>query len=107
MTAAPATDRARPTSAVGDPWTRANQLAVLAALGEVTDALARHAGAELPLRPREAAAPEAPSALDVVADAFGLSPFERAVLLLCAGVELDAGHAALCGGAPTFGLALA
>jgi hypothetical protein len=31
-----------------------------------------------------------------VTEAFGLSPFERDVLLLCAGVELDARLAALC-----------
>lgn len=57
----------------------------------------------------------APSALDSLCDAFGLSMFERDVLLLCAGVELDAGFAALRAGAqgnsqrihPTFSLALA
>ena len=46
---------------------------------------------------------------------FGLSAFERDVLLLCAGMELDARFAALCARAqdhtgrpfPTFGLALA
>jgi hypothetical protein len=46
---------------------------------------------------------------------FGLSPFERDVLLLCAGMELDATFAPLCARAqvdsrreyPTFGLALA
>ena len=47
--------------------------------------------------------------------AFGLSPFERDVVLLCAGVELDASFGAACAAAhgdprrtqPTFGLALA
>ncbi|HEX3151324.1 MAG TPA: ATP-binding protein [Gemmataceae bacterium] len=46
---------------------------------------------------------------------FGLSPFERALVVLCAGVELDASFAGLCGAAqrdsarpyPTFSLALA
>jgi hypothetical protein len=43
---------------------------------------------------------------------FGLTPFERDVLLLCAGAELDAGCAALIsrlqeGAPPTFSLALA
>jgi hypothetical protein len=50
-----------------------------------------------------------------LAEAFGLTPFERSVLLLCAGVELAPDLAALCAahpaGAgrayPTFGLALA
>ncbi len=54
-------------------------------------------------------------ALDSLCDAFGLSPFERDVLLLCAGVELDSGFAQLCAEAqrnpqrtyPTFSLALA
>jgi hypothetical protein len=58
-----------------------------------------------------------PPAIDTVAEAFGLSPFERAVLLLCAGVEMDGKLAATCaalaavggnaGAAVTFGLALA
>jgi len=95
-------------AAPGESWTTANQLAVLAALAEVTGILARHAGVEAPERPRDPTPPtDEPSALDVVTGAFGLSPFERDILLLCAGVELDAGHAALCGSAPTFGLALA
>jgi hypothetical protein len=57
----------------------------------------------------------APPALDSLCDAFGLSPFERDVLLLCAGIELDSSFAALCAAAgrnsqrafPTFALALA
>jgi hypothetical protein len=57
---------------------------------------------------------EAP-AIDTLAHAFGLSAFERDVLLLCAGPELDARFAALIGAAhgdprrtnPTFALALA
>ena len=89
-------------------WTRTNQLAVVGELAEVTDALARHAGVErVAPRPREPAQVEGGSALDVVTEAFGLTPFERSILLLCAGVELDAEHASLCPGGPTFGLALA
>lgn len=54
--------------------------------------------------------PAAP--LEFLVDTFRLSPFEREVLLLCAGVELDAGFRELVrrvGGdtAPTFGFALA
>ncbi len=49
--------------------------------------------------------------LDQVCTTFGLSDFERDVLLLCAGMELDSAFAAAvadAGGlAPTFGLALA
>ncbi len=72
----------------GDPWSAADAIA-------------------------EAMAP-AP-ALEQLRHAFGLSPFERDVLLLCAGVEFDGGFAALCGEVqgdarrcyPTFSLALA
>lgn len=53
-------------------------------------------------------------ALLLLADRFGLSPFERDVLLLCAALELDTGIASLCNLAqgsvnrayPTFALAL-
>ena len=59
---------------------------------------------------RAADAPEASSgqapALDRLSTVFGLSPFERDVLLLCAGVELDSAFAEIIG-EPTFGLALA
>jgi ATP-dependent 26S proteasome regulatory subunit len=56
-----------------------------------------------------------PAALQRLCDIFGLSPFERDTLLLCAGIELDGGFAALCANTqgdaarpwPTFGLALA
>ena len=41
----------------------------------------------------------APSALDSLCAAFGLSPFERDVLLLCAGMELDSAFAPLCAAA--------
>jgi hypothetical protein len=52
-----------------------------------------------------------PAAIDLVAEAFGLSRFERALLLLCAGVEMNAKIAAACAAATgrasaTFGLAL-
>jgi SpoVK/Ycf46/Vps4 family AAA+-type ATPase len=56
-----------------------------------------------------------PSALDMICAAFNLSPFERDILLLCAGIELDATFPTLCAAAqgdplrtyPTFSLALA
>jgi hypothetical protein len=55
------------------------------------------------------------AALDNLCAAFGLSPFERDILLLCAGIELDSTFAAQCAAAqgdsrriyPTFSLALA
>jgi hypothetical protein len=54
-------------------------------------------------------------ALEILCRAFGLSSFERSILLLCAGVELYGDFARLCAEAqansnaayPTFGLALA
>lgn len=58
---------------------------------------------------------ERQAALDMVCDLFRLSPFERDVLLLCAGMDLEASIGPLCAAAqgdpqrsyPTFSLALA
>jgi ATPase family associated with various cellular activities (AAA) len=58
---------------------------------------------------------EPASAIDQLAETFGLTSFERDVLLLCAGVEMDSALAEKCASvqgsqqrlAPTFGLALA
>jgi hypothetical protein len=90
-------------------WADGNQRHLVAAIADVRVALERQhdvqpternaSGRPGPLSP--------PPALDRVTEAFGLSGFERAVLVLCAGVELDAGVASLCGSGPTFGLALA
>jgi hypothetical protein len=50
---------------------------------------------------------EAPPAIDVLSRLFGLSYFERHLLLLCAGIEIDSGiAAAVPGGVMTFGVAL-
>ncbi len=86
-------------------------------------ALERHAGqddgaGEDELRRELTQAAEvlpATSALDALSEAFGLSPFERDVVLLSAGVELDSSFASACAAAqddprrayPTFSLALA
>lgn len=96
-------------------WTEANQAFLV---GEFNRLKAR-----LGLKPNERteeAAPvppvlESPAAIDWVSGAFGLSVFERDILLLCAGVEMDTRLAALCAeanGSPqrsyaTFGLAMA
>jgi len=56
-----------------------------------------------------------PPALEMLCVAFGLSPFERDMLLMCAGMELNSSFASLCAAAqgnsmqtyPTFSLALA
>jgi hypothetical protein len=53
-----------------------------------------------------------PAPLDVLCSVFGLTSFERDIVLLCAGIELDHGIASVCAElqgepAPTFALALA
>jgi hypothetical protein len=129
-------DHAR-TAAVTDPigtaaseasWLTANQRYLTAALTVVRVLLETHAArgvgahpgrenaerAERELAAAEAALP-APSALHRLVAAFGLSAFERDVLLMCAGIELDGSFGAICADAhgdgqrprPTFGMALA
>jgi hypothetical protein len=111
-----------------ESWPEANQSYLMAAVALVRSALERHtrrvtvdskdseqdrAGEEA-LREAAQALP-APSALETLCAAFQLSPFERDVLLLCAGIELDSTFAACCAAAqgdarklqPTFSLALA
>lgn len=90
-------------------WAEANQQVLVAELARVAAALSRHAGVEPPARV-EIDGPtsmSAPAAIDRISDAFGLSGFERDVLLMCAGVELDATITSACGAGPTWGLALA
>ncbi|HEX9372855.1 MAG TPA: ATP-binding protein, partial [Roseiflexaceae bacterium] len=108
---------------VSDSWHVANQRYLTAHLAVVRRALARHVGAaaaalgemaEEPAGPPEIEHPD-PAALDTLCAIFGLSPFERDIVLLCAGVELEGDFAALCAAAhgdpqrnyPSFGLALA
>jgi hypothetical protein len=109
-------------------WPEANQRYLTAALAVLRDALEQHAaqppgGSQAVAQPGRAQqalhdaadAMPAPSALETLCATFGLSTFERAVLLLCAGVELDSSFAPLCASAqgdpsrtyPTFSLALA
>jgi AAA+ superfamily predicted ATPase len=97
-------------------WTELNQGHLAAELASVRRVLEAHAGTAAPQAvPDEPDAPDGfVPALDRLTEAFGLSPFERRLLLLCAGVELDAAFAGLCraldpaGRAlPSFGLALA
>lgn len=104
-------------------WLEANQRYLSAALGRIRSRLERHAEgapagpapeAQRAFEEAAVAMPE-PSALDRLGDFFLLSPFERELLLLCAGVELDASFGAYCAraqGEPrrtwaTFSLALA
>ena len=99
-----------------ETWQAANQAALLAALHPVHAALCRAAGRDAPEPPAATpAGPEMPSALEALCTLFRLSGFERDLLLLCAGVELDGRFAEACAaaqrderaGRATFGLALA
>ncbi len=77
-------------------WSAANQLYLTQALAALKSTLRRD---PIPLAWPRAAAPafaQRAPALQRVAEAFGLSPFERNLLLLCAGIELDPDFAALC-----------
>lgn len=102
MTAPPATE-----------WAEQNQ----AVLVREFSGLRRRLGGEAPeaFAPASPAPMASPAAIDTVSAIFGLSGFERELVLLCAGVEMDPALAALCaeaGGHPqrgsvTFSLALA
>ena len=100
-------------------WSEANQEALLGDLAQVRLLLERAAGRETEQPPPAPATTPAiePShtAIDALCAAFGLSRFERQLLLLCAGMELDGAFPTLCAAAQgdpgrphaTFSLALA
>jgi hypothetical protein len=107
-------------------WSEANKAYLLAALAELKMRLQQHAdpaveqaplstGAAAETNTSASAFQNRPPALEGVAAAFDLSIFERSLLLLCAGIELDSEVATLCAAAqgdatrrhPTFSLALA
>jgi len=97
-------------------WLEANQAYLVAQFTRLKRRLGGH-GEDCPTELAEEvrAALETPAAIDRLSEIFGLSAFERDVLLLCAGVEMDSELAALCGSAQglpqrafaTFGLAMA
>lgn len=107
-----------------DSWLLANQRYLTAVLALVRNAIAQSVGMSdwvederllhQALQEAKAAMPAMP-ALDRLSRLFGLSPFEQDVLLMCAGMELDARFVRLCAMAqadpqrayPTFSLALA
>jgi ATP-dependent 26S proteasome regulatory subunit len=109
-----------------ETWHEANQRYLIVALDQLRERLEQHgAGERAPSEPGNdlraedtlheiAASMETPPALEWVADAFRLSPFERDLLLLCAGIELDSKMAHACAQligdprrpCPTFSLAL-
>jgi hypothetical protein len=95
-----------------ETWQEANQRYLVGSIDRVRRALERHVGVQVDRAaadhmPAQQPAIEPGPAVERLNALFGLSPFERDVLLLCAGVELDSSFAALCGSAATFGLALA
>jgi hypothetical protein len=116
------------TDTVPHDWHEINQRYLLEALSGVRRALESHAARSQSV-PEAGEQPYIPPqvysethddvqriyALDHLCEAFALSPFERDVLLLCAGMELDSTFASHCAAAqneprrayPTFGLALA
>jgi len=103
-----------------ETWQAFNQRYLMRELAKVRTALVQLAGQEItkpPLITEEEKAESEnipPPALTQLCESFGLSPFERQLLLLCAGVELEADFASLCAVAhgdpqrayPSFGLAL-
>ncbi len=79
-------------------WQATNQAALVAALRPVYAALCRVAGRDSPEEEPapDPAAANSTSALDVLCALFGLTAFERDLLLLCAGVELEGRFAEIC-----------
>lgn len=102
-------------------WTTGNQQYLVAEIDRVRRLLVAHLGGGDRQTDLEATAGTAPAELQPppmltqMADVFGLSAFERDVLVLCAGIEMDSAIGALCAEAldsgwrthATFGLALA
>ncbi len=107
-------------------WEEANQTCLMAALSEVRAVLEKllspsedpstaEAPAARTILEEVRASMPAPPAIETLCATFGLTSFERKILLMCAGVELDSRFASFCAAAnqeirsslPTFSLALA
>ena len=111
MTHATAQATTQPTTEA-TVWQESNQRGLCRELDRVYASIVRASGGV----PEDIVRGEGEAtALDHVARVFGLTEFERDVLLLCAGVELESRFASACAvaqndprlGSPTFGLALA
>jgi hypothetical protein len=108
-------------SAAPTPWVERNRELMIAAITYVRGRLEAHArggagpgGEQLAAADAAVTATGGASALRSLCDGFGLSRFERDVLLLCAGFEMDGAIAPACAAAsdprrpyPSFGLAMA
>ncbi len=101
---------------MSEDWEEANQRRLAAEVARVRVAVERLLEPDRPAEPETQRPLDGQAAaIDLVSAAFDLSPFERDVLLLVAGVELDGSFASLCAraqpelgvAAPTFSLALA
>lgn len=99
-----------------EDWVEANQSDLMGAVARVHSALERAAKGGSAGADRDSGNEPSPwSALQMLSSALGLSRFERDVLLMCAGMELDGRFAGVFGPAPggagypypTFGCALA
>ncbi len=100
-------------------WHEANQRHLSVALAGVREALTQFAAKQRGDEQPEPALLEPyffeASALETLCQTFGLSSFERSILLLCAGMDLDGKFSSLCASAnldpqrafPTLGMALA
>ncbi|HTK06004.1 MAG TPA: AAA family ATPase [Ktedonobacteraceae bacterium] len=105
------------TIAQKEDWQRANQEYLLACLERMKQLLQQ--ASDKNEMSSTAASPDMeqtlPAALDALCAWLHLSPFERDILLLCAGIELDSAFGSLCAvlqadaacNYPTFSLALA
>ncbi len=99
-----------------EDWQKANQQSLMAAIARVRKIVEQKTGQGKPEDKQLIVEDEIPerSALGQLCKTFGLSTFERDLLLLCAGMELDASFPHLCAIAqgdaqkayPTFSLAL-
>lgn len=97
-------------------WQKVNQQSLMTALGQVRQLLEQKAGQTNSPKTPPSVVEELSetSAVEQLCRTFGLSTFEKDLLLLCAGMELDASFASLCALAqsdpqkayPTFSLAL-
>ena len=90
-------------------WIEANQRVLVAEFARIRGKiLGRDAHPEIAAGPESWRAMARPPAIEVLSSTFGLTGFERDVLLLCAGTVMDESLALLCPphGHATFGLAL-
>src|SRR5689334_6976358 len=95
-------------------WAEFNRQYLTAAIAEVRTALERQTRPNA-IPPEHAHPSGSEPALEALVRIFGLTAFERAIILVCAGMELNAAFGPLCAAAhgdpaqpyPTFSLALA